>query len=141
MLWYLGYVVLFVEDFDRALAFYTDKVGLPVRLRADGYVEFAVEGAKFALLARSRVPELVGQAHAGRPAPGAHEGTVTVLVEDVDRTHREMVGRGVPFLGPPQDRSWGQRTAYFHDPDGHLIEIATNIPRPGRVIGKKNDDA
>lgn len=133
MFCYLGYVVLFVEDLDRALAFYTDKVGLPVRFRAEGYVELAVEGSKFALLARSRVPELAGQAHAGRPAPGAHEGAVTFLVEDVDRVHRELTGRGVPFLGTPQNRSWGQRTAYFHDPEGHLIEIATNLPRPGRT--------
>ena len=66
MLWYLGYVVLFVEDFDRALAYYTDTVGRPVRLRAEGDAEFAVEGAKFAVLARARVPELMGAAHAGR---------------------------------------------------------------------------
>jgi catechol 2,3-dioxygenase-like lactoylglutathione lyase family enzyme len=132
MLWYLGYVVLFVEDFDLAVAFYVDKVGLPVRLRAEGYVEFAVEGAKFALLARSRVAELTGDAHAGRPGPGTHEGAVTVLVEDVDRVHRELSGRGVPFLGVPQDRPWGQRTVYFHDPEGHLIEIATNLRRPER---------
>ncbi len=37
MLWYVGYVVLFVEDFDGALSFYSDKVGFPVRLRAEGY--------------------------------------------------------------------------------------------------------
>ncbi len=133
MLWYLGYVVLFVEDLDRALAFYVDKVGLPVRLRAEGYVEFAVEGAKFALLARSRVAELTGDVHAGRPAPGAHEGAVTVLVDDVDRTYRELSGRGVAFLDSPTDRPWGQRTVHFHDPEGHLIEIATNLPRPGRT--------
>lgn len=132
MLWYLGYAVLFVEDFDRTLAFYADMVGLPVRLRAEGYVEFAVEGAKFALLARSRVPELVGEAHAGRPSPGAHEGEVAFVVEDVDRVYVELVGRGVPFLGAPQTRPWGQRTAYFHDPEGHLIEIATNLPRSAR---------
>jgi lactoylglutathione lyase len=133
MLWYLGYVVLFVEDFDRALAYYTDKVGLPVRLRAEGYAEFAVEGAKFALLARARVPELMGAAHAGRPSPGTHEGSVTILVEDVDRVHRELATRGVAFLGNPENRPWGQRSAYFQDPEGHLIEVATNLPRAERT--------
>ena len=106
-----------------------------MRFHAAGYVELAMEGAKFAMLARSRVPGLVGQAHAGKPAPGSHEGAVTFLVEDVDRAHRELGGRGVPFLGAPQDRPWGQRTVYFHDPEGHLIEIATNLPRPGRSAG------
>ena len=135
MFCYLGYVVLFVEDLDRTLSFYVDKVGLPVRFKDEGYAELAVEGTKFALLARSRVPGLVGQAHAGRPAPGAHESAVTFLVEDVDRAHREMCGRGVTFLGSPQDRPWGQRAVYFQDPEGHLIEVATNLPRPGRSAG------
>jgi lactoylglutathione lyase len=133
MFCYLGYVVLFVEDLERTLAFYVGKVGLPVRFRAEGYVELAVEGSRLALLARSRVSELAGDAHAGRPAAGTHEGSVTLLVEDVDRVHRELAGRGVTFLGAPTDRPWGQRTAYFHDPDGHLIEIATNLPRAGRT--------
>lgn len=60
-------------------------------------------------------------------------GYVLFFVEDVDRSHRDLSGRGVPFLGTPQDRPWGQRTACFQDPDGHLIEIATNLPRPGRT--------
>ena len=133
MFCYLGYVVLFVEDLDRALTFYVDKVGLPLRFQDKGYAELAVEGSKFALLARSRVAELTGDAHTGHPAPGAHEGSVTLLVEDVNRVHRELAARGVDFLGGPKDRPWGQRTACFHDPDGHLIEIATNLPRPGRT--------
>lgn len=133
MLWYLGYVVLFVDDFDGLLQFYSEKVQLPVRLLAEGYVEFAVEGAKFALLARERLPELVGQGHLERPKAGCHEGAVTVLVEDVDRTCRAMVERGVRFLTEPQNRPWGQRSAYFQDPEGHLIELATNLPRPART--------
>ncbi len=133
MFCYLGYVILFVEDLERTLAFYVDKVGLPLRFRAEGYVELAVEGSKFALLARSRVPELAGSAHAARPASGAHEGSVTLLVQDVNRTYHELTARGVSFLAAPKDRPWGQRTAYFVDPDGHLIEIATNLPRAGRT--------
>jgi lactoylglutathione lyase len=134
MLWYLGYMVLFADDFERLLAFYAEKVGLPVRLQDEGYAEFAVEGAKFALLARTRLPELVGEGHTDRPKPGTHEGAMTVLVEDVDRTYAGMTKRGVTFLGPPQDRPWGQRSAYFEDPEGHLIEIVTNLPRPARTV-------
>ncbi|HSD51896.1 MAG TPA: VOC family protein [Candidatus Methylomirabilis sp.] len=135
MFCYLGYVVLFVEDLDHALAFYRDKVGLSVRFQDKGYAELAVAGSKFALLARSRLPELVGEAHTGRPAKGAHGAGVTLLVEDVDRIHRDLSGRGVSFLGSPQNRPWGQRTAYFQDPEGHLIEIATNLPRSTRTAG------
>jgi catechol 2,3-dioxygenase-like lactoylglutathione lyase family enzyme len=132
MLWYLGYVVLFVDDFDGTVDFYAKKVGLPVRLRAEGYAEFAVEGAKFALLSRSRAAELTGEKPSGRPAPGPDRAAVTVLVEDVNRVFQELSGRGVQFLGGPKDRAWGQRSVYFRDPEGHLIELATNLPRPER---------
>ena len=81
MLWYLGYVVLFVDDFDGTVDFYAKKVGLPVRLRAEGYAEFAVEGAKFALLSRARVAELIGESQTGKAAPGPDKSAVTVLVE------------------------------------------------------------
>ena len=135
MFCYLGYVVLFVEDLARALAFYRDKVGLSVRFQDKGYAELAVAGSKFALLARSRLPELVGAAHTGRPASGAHEAGVTLVVEDVDRVHRDLTSRGVTFLGAPQNRPWGQRTALFQDPEGHLIELATNLSRPTRTAG------
>jgi lactoylglutathione lyase len=133
MLWYLGYIVLFVDDFEGTMEFYAKKVGLPVRLRADGYAEFAVEGAKFALLSRSRVAELVGEKQTGKAAPGPDKVAVTILVEDVDRVVKELSGRGVSFLDTPKDRPWGQRSVYFRDPEGHLIEIATNLPRPERV--------
>ncbi len=133
MFCYLGYVVLFVNDFEGAVGFYRDKVGLPVRFRDEGYAELAVEGAKLALLARGRVPGLVGESQAARPAAGAHEAAVTLLVEDVDRTYRELADRGVPFLDTPKDRPWRQRSAHFHDPEGHLVEISTNLPRPGRT--------
>jgi uncharacterized glyoxalase superfamily protein PhnB len=36
-------------------------------------------------------------------------------------------GRGVEFLNGPQDRPWGQRTAAFADPDGHVWEIAQEL--------------
>ena len=49
----LGYAILFVSDLDRAIGFYRDVIGVPLRFRADAYAEFATEGAKFALFPRS----------------------------------------------------------------------------------------
>ena len=122
MLWYVGYVVLFVDDLDPLIEFYAKKVGFPIRLRAEGYAEFAVEGAKFALLARSRMTEILGKEHTASPSPNAHQSAVTMLVDDVDRTFRELSGRGVPFLGSPADRPHG-----FAPPTVGSIRV-----RPGR---------
>jgi catechol-2,3-dioxygenase len=44
----LVYAILFVSDLDRAIGFYRDVIGVPLRCRADAYAEFATDGAKFA---------------------------------------------------------------------------------------------
>ncbi len=52
----LGYAILFVSDLDRAIGFYRDVIGVPLRFRADAYAEFATEGAKFALFRAASCP-------------------------------------------------------------------------------------
>lgn len=126
----LRYVVLFVEDLERALEFYGTTLGLQVRHRAEGYAELAVDGPRFALLERRRVPEIVGLQEGVRPPSGAHEGEIAFLVEDVDAVYSELRASGARFVCPPTDRPWGQRSAYLKDPDGHLIEIAQDLKRP-----------
>ncbi len=96
----LRYVILFVEDLERSLEFYLRKVGLEVRYRAEGYAELAVDGPKLALLERWRISEIVGSGEAQRPAPGAHEGEVAFVVEDVDAVYGELRARGVAFRLP-----------------------------------------
>ena len=128
----LGYVVVFAHDFDSTLAFYKEKLGLPIRFQDTGYAELAVEGAKLALLSASRIAEQVGPGHAGRPGAGVHDGHITLMVEDVDRLYQGLKAKGVNFFSAPQERAWGQRTVYLADPEGHLIELATNLPRPAR---------
>lgn len=125
----LRYVILFVDDLERSVEFYRDTLALEVRHRVEGYAELAVDGPRFALLERWRVPELVGTGEALKPPAGAHEAEVAFLVDDVDAVYATLRAHGVDFVCAPTDRAWRQRTAYFKDPDGHLIEIAQNLPR------------
>ena len=43
----------------------------------------------------------------------------------------ELGTRGVVLLNGPMNREWGMRTASFTDPDGHIWEIAQQLPQPG----------
>jgi lactoylglutathione lyase len=128
----LGYVILFVADLERSVAFYRDVVGLPFRLQGDGYVEFATQGAKFGLYDRNRLEELTGQ---GADLPGAPGGEVVFLVGDVDAEAARLRAAGASILSGPVDRAWGHRTLHVEDPDGFVVELAEEIPRqpsPGR---------
>jgi catechol 2,3-dioxygenase-like lactoylglutathione lyase family enzyme len=46
-------------------------------------------------------------------------GAITLFVDDQ---------RGVDLLNGPMNREWGVRTAAFTDPDGHIWEIAQELP-------------
>ena len=127
---HVGYVILFVADLERSVAFYRDVIGLPFKLHGDGYVEFATEGTRFGLYDRNRLGELTGQGP--EPVPGGPGGEVVFLVEDVDAEAERLRAAGVTILKGPVDRAWGHRTLHLEDPDGFVVELAEEIPRqPG----------
>jgi lactoylglutathione lyase len=122
----VGYVILFAADLERSVAFYRDVIGLPFKLRGDGYAEFATRGTRFGLYARDRLGDLTGH---GPRAPASPGGEVVFLVGDVDAEAERLRAAGVAILKGPVDRAWGHRTLHLEDPDGFVVELAHEIPR------------
>jgi lactoylglutathione lyase len=122
----VGYVILFVADLERSVAFYRDVIGLPFKLEGDGYVEFATQGTRFGLYDRNRLRELTGH---GPRAPASPGGEVVFLIGDVDAEAERLRAAGVAILKGPVDRAWGHRTLHLEDPDGFVVELAQEIPR------------
>jgi lactoylglutathione lyase len=118
----LGYAILFVSDLDRAVEFYRDAIGLPLRFHADAYAEFATEGSKFALFPRSELYELIGRRVPSDPVPWP-QGEVAFFVDDVDSEYLRLKRLDVAVLAVPTDRPWGERTLHVADPDGNVIEL------------------
>ena len=44
-------------------------------------------------------------------------------------TYEELKAKGVHFIKPPTTFPWGQRIAYFEDPEGNLWEISHFIKK------------
>jgi uncharacterized glyoxalase superfamily protein PhnB len=82
------------------------------------------------LLDVREAPELLAPERMAWPDAGPRF-QLTIRVEDADAVCRQLRARGVTLLNGPQDRPWGQRTAAFRDPAGHVWEIAQQIPRSG----------
>ena len=122
------YVIRYVADLDRSIAFYRDVLGLRFKLRGEGYAEFDTGAVRFGLFERAKVPELLGR-EAGPPGP---DGEVALIVEDVDAEAEQLRGAGVEILTGPVDRPWGHRTVHLADPDGLVVELAQEIPRRDR---------
>jgi catechol 2,3-dioxygenase-like lactoylglutathione lyase family enzyme len=120
------YVVLIVEDLDRALRFYSGVLGLKLGHRSGDYAQLDTGPTRLALYTRSAMSKTLGMSLEPPPAnaPGFEVG---FKVADIDEAFAELVTRGALPVVAPTDRFWGQRTAYIRDPDGHLIELAQDV--------------
>jgi lactoylglutathione lyase len=120
----VSYVIVFVSDMKRSVAFYRDVLGLPLKFESPGWIEFATEGATVALHASGAVASGTGGAHeaAGRCRPG-------LGVPDLNQFHRRMVENRVSCIQEPK-AVFGSRIAQYADPDG--LEISVGEDRPSR---------
>jgi len=120
----VNYAIVFVSDMKRAVSFYRDVLGLPLRFESTGWTEFATDGATLALHANERSnsakdgPERMT---AGQCRPG-------LSVSNLDEFHQRMVERKVPCIQEPKD-VFGTRVAQYLDPDGLAISVGEESRR------------
>ncbi|MGQ0733378.1 MAG: VOC family protein [Acidobacteriota bacterium] len=116
----IKFVSVPVTDQDRALEFYTTKLGF--RIVTDQpfddrqrWIELAIPKAETRLVLFTQPGQ---QDRIGGQSP------VTFLSDDVEATWRLFESRGVEFVQPAQKADWGS-AAIFKDPDGNQFVIAS----------------
>jgi catechol 2,3-dioxygenase-like lactoylglutathione lyase family enzyme len=111
-----------VDDFDAAVRFYRDTLGLSVEPKEEGaYAEVKLGGVlHFGLWARAHAARSTGVAPERIPLGF----TLGFEVDAVDGAAAALRARGVALVQPPHDEPWGQRTARFLSPSGMLCEIS-----------------
>lgn len=122
------YIILIVDDLDRALDFYTQVLGLKLGHRSGEYAQLNTGVTRIGFYTRPAMEKVVGFAlePSLQSAPGFELG---FKVPDVDAAYDEVLAGGASPVTEPTTRPWGQRTAYIRDPDGHLIELAQDLPK------------
>ena len=129
----IDYVILIVQDLDRALRFYTEVLGLPLGHLSGDYAQLATGQTRLGLYTRDAMSKALGT-ELQAPKPDAPGFEIGFKVSDVDAAFAEFLGRGAAPVTPPTTRFWGQRTAYIRDPDGHLIELAQDLGRAAKEV-------
>jgi len=106
-----------VRDFEAALQFYREQVGLETTQVSHelGWAQLDTGEANLAL---EHWPE--GSDDEG--LVGRFVG-VSLEVDDVEATWRGMKERGVEFVGDPTRMPWGGVLAHFRDPDGNVLTL------------------
>jgi len=120
----VGAITMFVEDEQRAKAFYQEAFDVSPIFEDENSVVFKLDNTILNLLVDREAHKLIA------PAIVADAGSrfqLTIWVDDADAACESLAARGVTLLNGPIDREWGMRTAAFADPDGHVWEIAQDL--------------
>jgi lactoylglutathione lyase len=111
--------ILYVDDVQRAIRFYTESLSFEVSYRwpIEGETAFAfLKLEPLGIAVSKRSPE-----HEGR------DFELCLYTDDADRAAARLRAAGADEVQPPQDEPWGERRTYFRDPDGNLVHIAQSL--------------
>ena len=117
----IGQIAITVTEIDRAIAFYRDALGLPFLFQAPNLGFLDCAGVRLML------------SGGGIPA-GNSNSAIYFRMPDIQQAFQELAARGVAFERDPHlvarlpDRDlW---MAFFRDPDGNLLALMSEVPRP-----------
>jgi methylmalonyl-CoA/ethylmalonyl-CoA epimerase len=117
-------VVLTVPDFDEAVGFYRDVLGLEQLADwsgDDGRVILLDVGHATLELFDERQAESVDRIEAGRRVSGAVR--LALEVDDLDGTAQRLLGGGAKAEAAPVVPPWGGRNARLRAPDGMQLTL------------------
>ena len=120
MIKYVKFVAIPTGDQDRALEFWTEKIGFKVNTDqpmgpGKRWIELKIPGADtmVVLFTQDGQEDRVGTFFNG-----------SFACDDVDYTYEQMKGRGVEFAEAPKKQPWGAY-ATFKDPDGNTFVLSS----------------
>lgn len=117
----LDHFVIYVSDLVRAEKFYTEHLGMPVKMRiGTEQVVLKCGDTSLALMQKADLQTPVEPGAIENPLGRAHFA-VNVTASDWSAARQELTAAGV---GLSQPVDWGDHDCfYLTDPDGNLIEL------------------
>ena len=106
----LGYVIKFVDDMDRAVKFYRDVLGLPLKFQSPGWSEFVTGETALGL-------------HPASPKNPAGSVELGFKVANLEQFHQNMTVEGSQFSMPPTKQDFGGALAQFLDSEGGRCSV------------------
>ena len=124
----LNHVTILVKEYDEALRFYTEVLGLEKRMDAQfgpaRWVTVAPKcGNGLEIILQKPEPSMHGETGAKAMAERVGQNTTWVFgTADCRKTYEELRTKGVTFSKPPEDMPWGVQ-AVFQDLYGNSFAL------------------
>ncbi len=122
----VGAITLFCDDLDASQSFYGEALGWRLLFADENSAAFDAGNTIVNLLREDQAGDLIAPATVAPRAAGARM-QLSIFTDDADAACAALRAAGITIASGPMDRPWGMRTATFHDPSGHVWEIAQEI--------------
>ena len=124
----LTYVCVLTRRMERLAAFYEAVLDTKPPRSRPGYIEFDTRPGIFSLWSLDDFERTIGSTL----TDAFKQGRVMLEfdVDDVDAEYtrlRNLPDQALEFVMAPKDLPWGNRSFYFRDPDGNVIDFFTPI--------------
>lgn len=126
-------ITLGVDDLARAVRFYRDGLGLKTEGIVGAEFEYGAvaffdlqAGLKLALWPRNSIARDTGMPLGGSSPTEFTLGHNVSSKAEVDAVMEQAKRAGAVVVKAAHDTFWGGYAGYFHDPDGHIWEVAWN---------------
>ena len=122
---------IITSKFAEMKAFYRDILGLEIIFEMDEYIEFKNPGIRFALCTNKVMAQATGHVSYKEVKKGQSVELAFILDSpaQVDEVYKEIIAKGAVKIAVPANMPWGQRAAFFADPDGNIHELFANLPQ------------
>ena len=116
-----------VDDLDRAIAYYRDKLGFSVEFTYQSF--YAGVSRDGFMIHLKQAPKLAAD-RAHRQQNGHLDAYVAV--SGIDELYRDLLDRGASMTKPLEQRPWACLDFYVEDPDGYILCFSELTTADGR---------
>lgn len=116
--------VVLTDDVERLKVFYRDVVGLPIQSDEGNFIRFGTGKSHLAVMDRGVIGHIAGERGRIRPGDKGFRFELYFRVEDARVASLRLQKSGAVLVSALASRPWGDRAAYFLDPDENLIAVA-----------------
>ncbi|OGR95004.1 MAG: hypothetical protein A2V88_09980 [Elusimicrobia bacterium RBG_16_66_12] len=120
--------VVVTDDVNRLKTFYRDVVGLPIQSDEGNYIQFGTGKSHLSIIARGVIEHIAGERGRIRPGDKGFRSELYFRVADAEAAASRLRKSGAVLVSALAHRPWGDRVAYFLDPDENLIAVADSRP-------------
>ena len=108
----LNLMLFYVKDIKGSRDFYVKKLGFKKTYGDNDYVSVKAPNGI-----------TIGLHNTSKKTVKPSDSEYYFRVDDVDVWYDRLRNKGVTFSQRPKDQPWGDRTAYFKDPDGYQLAL------------------